>query len=299
MLDRTLCAAAAALFLAVTPAQAAGLAMELGGIQQITAPADYVGSRDALVHDSALSDEDLQVAAQNPDWKVRLQAQAVLAWRVDPDRAAAAWEAQPMVTRAQFYRFTTTEMTDAAIMPILMERLLHKDEHPEVRAALIEVMGRSAGDWPEAAAELATSESDGLVRQAATFVLRRAPAEVAMPALAEAMTDSVADVRAEAARSAGWHAEGQLLGSQLIPLLQDGDDEVRAMAARSTGWKGVDAAVGPLGALLDDPSADVRLNALRSIDRIDSAAAKALTELPTLTNDSDARVARLAAKISQ
>ena len=73
--------------------------------------------------------------------------------------------------------------------------------------------------------------------------------------------------------------------------------EVRGAAARSLGWLRLGEARSALTAALKDPSADVRLTALRALERVDAAAAQ--DAALGLTADPDPGVARAARTISQ
>ena len=71
------------------------------------------------------------------------------------------------------------------------------------------------------------------------------------------------------------------------------------MAARSTGWLEIAPNWDALRPLISDEHPDVRLHALRAMKRIDTVRTAELTELPTLQNDGDAKVRRLATSITR
>jgi HEAT repeat protein len=77
----------------------------------------------------------------------------------------------------------------------------------------------------------------------------------------------------------------------------DAEPSVRSEAARTLGILQIDEATQPLVELLADANAEVRLDALRAVHRIDPEYALALPVLAQLEQDGDARVKRLATKI--
>ena len=259
---------------------------------------DYDAHRDALVKDSEVSDSELSQLSDHADPRVVWGAEAILGWRHDAASLERAWALVPGETRAGFLRFTTTEATNVALAPGLIERLLHGNEESEVRAALVEVLSRSDADWQQMVVMLALSESDVLVREAALFALKRVEIGLASPAILAGVTDAEPSIRVEAARAIGANADGGILAAHLVPLLSDADPTVQEMAARSLGWQKHAPAFAELRQLLSHGNAQVRLRALRAMSQIDPAATSALTEVNTLRSDSDSRVSRLADRIA-
>jgi HEAT repeat protein len=206
---------------------------------------------------------------------------------------------QPRPTRAGHLRFTGPLVHDPRAAGIFIDRLSRNDEPATVRAALAEALPRTGGDFAEAAAALVRTDPDPTVRATLVEVMQRADAKHAMVAIRHGLADPDPMVRAAAARVAGMHDHGALLGEELVASLSDPDVTTRAWAARSVGVLRIEGAENVLVDALDHANADLRLHALRAIHRIDPERAATLPELPSLKADPDARVARLAAILAE
>jgi HEAT repeat protein len=119
----------------------------------------------------------------------------------------------------------------------------------------------------------------------------------ALAGLATALNDNAASVRAAAARTIATRSDGVALGDELIGSLADVEPSVRSDVARTLGILQIAEAKQPLVELLDDADAEVRLDALRAVHRIDPPYALSLPVLAQLEQDTDGRVQRLATKI--
>ncbi|PRQ05587.1 HEAT repeat domain-containing protein [Enhygromyxa salina] len=207
---------------------------------------------------------------------------------------------QPQKTRAGWLRITDPVINTPEAAPILIERLRSGDDAPEVRAALAEAIGRTRGQYAAPVSELLTTESDARVREMLVGTLgRQAPSADAHLGLEAALHDAEPAVRAAAARTLADRKDGAQLADSLVALLQDRDTKVCADTARTLGVLRVDAAKHELVDLLANANPEVRLQALRAIDRIDPGFAGSLAPLATLAEDSDQRVKRLATTIRQ
>jgi HEAT repeats len=205
---------------------------------------------------------------------------------------------QPQMTRAGWVRFTDPAINNPEAAAILLERLIAGDDAPDVRAALAEAIGRTRGDYAVAVSELLASEADPRVREMLIGTLgRQTQSPAALVGLASGLQDGVVDVRAAAARTIATRSDGDELGDELIGLLADVEPLVRSDAARTLGVLQLARAKQPLVELLADANADVRLDALRAVHRIDPQYAVALPVLTQLEQDADARVQKLATKI--
>lgn len=205
---------------------------------------------------------------------------------------------QPQKTRAGWVRFTDPAINNPEAAAILLERLIAGGDTPEVRAALAEAIGRTRGEYATEVSELLASEADARVREMLVGTLgRQAPTPAALVGLATGLHDSAALVRAAAARTIATRSDGVELGDELIGLLADVEPSVRSDAARTLGILQSAEAKQPLVELLGDANAEVRLDALRAVHRIDPQFALALPVLAQLEQDTDARVQRLATKI--
>ena len=85
----------------------------------------------------------------------------------------------------------------------------------------------------------------------------------------------------------------------MIDALSDTDAEVRAEASRASGVLVLADAWDAVHGLLTDSEPEVRLHALRALSRIDAVRAQQMSELSTLRGDTDSKVSRLAERIAQ
>ena len=130
--------------------------------------------------------------------------------------------------------------------------------------------------------------------------IRRAPAELALPALRAGLVDPDPTIRTAAAHASGRRRDGKALAAGLIALATgDAVPAVRAAGCRGLGQLRLADAFTPLQQNLSHETAVIRLAALRALARIDAARAAALPELGRLQLDPDARVAGAATKISR
>ncbi len=217
----------------------------------------------------------------------------------DAPLAAVVADAIPLATRAGFLRFGP-EVAVPEAAPLLLERFTIGDDDPATRAALIEALPRTGGEWAGAIAPLLEREADPNVRRLMVEVMARAPWEDARDVVALGFTDTDPMVREMSA----WVCGKQLdVSGEMVPTLlahlSDADAGVRGRSARSLGMIGDPAAAIALAELASaDAVGSVRLHALRGLSRIDAEAAAALPELDALTRDVDPKVARLAQKIA-
>jgi hypothetical protein len=219
---------------------------------------------------------------------------------VDADFADDVRTLQPRTTRAGTLRLTGPLVRRAEAAPILLERLVSGRESAAVRAALVEALPRTGGEFAAVLVDLLPNEDDVVVREAIAAALGRTDARSAIDGLRIALADTDAGVRAEAARSLGQHANGASALAELRAALSDADEATQLAAIRAIGAlrqadPDVDAA---LAALLADKRTEIRLNALRALGRIDPAYARALPELSQLRRDADPRIAAVADELA-
>lgn len=244
-----------------------------------------------------MADATLQSLVEHAGWRLRARAGAALQWRRDPTFAAAVATAAPLTTRNGAIRFTDRSLRVPDAAPLLVERLTASDTPSEERAALVEALRLSGGDWSEAVAGQLAVEPDAAVREQLAGALEHAEADIALMGLTAAAADPDGGVRAAALRAIGDRADGARYEALLLSALGDPDPDPRAFAARAAGWLGLSSAWKALVALLADPDADVRLRAVASLERLDADGAAALPGLQALTRDPDARVARAAQRV--
>ncbi len=260
---------------------------------------DYPSARRQLVLDEAIDDGLLaDLAESHLDVRVRTQAAIVLGWRHDAELFSAVWTARPVNDRRDVrQRFVDDVFADPDAQPAVVERILHGTDASLARAGLAMSMIRIGDDWGERILAVLSDSDDGKVREMAAWSFRHAAPESAFAGLSLGLRDTLPDVRAEAARSLGFRVDGEELAEDLVLALQDTDPAVRAASARSLGYLHVVAAAGALTAAIGDAGPDVRLNALRSLDRVDPTLSKALPGLDRLAQDPDPKVARVAERI--
>jgi hypothetical protein len=248
--------------------------------------------------------ENIQVVGvpqleQSADWRVRQQAAAIRAWQESPDLAELAWDLQPRPTRAGHPRFHDPALRDSGMAPVVLERLLSQGEPEEVRMALVDLLPRIGGEWDAALAAAYDSEPQAGVRMMMVETARRASPDVARQLVALGAADDATTARAAAMRAASHVEDTPELAPLLLAGMADTAPEVRAFAARSAGWLELSDTIAPLQTLLRDEDAEVRLSALRAIERIDVSVLKTGATLQTLSQDTDPRVARAAVKLLQ
>lgn len=231
--------------------------------------------------------------SQSADWRVRQQAAAIAAWQSDPELAERAWGVQPLETRAGFLRFSDPALRDSGMAPVLVERLLTLGEPEGVRMALVDLLPRAGGDWSSALSAAYPTEDQPGVRMLMVETARRAAPDDARELVTLGASDSAQTVRAAAMRLAP-RLDDSTLADLVLAGLSDTAPQVRADAARSAGWMALDGARQPLSGLLSDADSDVRLSALRALEKLDPAALRAHPQLSALQADADPRVARAA-----
>lgn len=205
---------------------------------------------------------------------------------------------EPQVTRNGFLRLTDPVINDPDAAPILLLRIESTAQDTMLRAALVEALPRTGGDYASQLVALIPTEKDDVVRSVMVRSLRTADAEAAIVGLKLGLEDSATDVRAEAARTLARRQDGAALSAELIAALGDDDLAVRVEASRALGALSVTEAIPALSGALEHDEADVRLNALRAISRIDAQAARTLPGLDRLTGDPDPRIVRVASEIA-
>lgn len=233
------------------------------------------------------------------DWKASANERADKVRTDDPERFLAVNGLQPIKTRKGTPRFVGQAVRDPAAADVLLGRLAAGEEDPMIRAALVEALPRTGGDYGAELVAMLADETDADVRVVMVAALERADAASAHAGLVSALGDDDPIVRAEAARVASMRTDGTALAGELQLALEDETPQVRAAAARTIGVLQVADARDTLVSGLTDSDAAVRLQSLRAIGRIDPAYAASLPQLATLRADADARVANVADRLAQ
>jgi HEAT repeat protein len=202
-------------------------------------------------------------------------------------------------TRAGTPALSSPLLSEEMALPLMVDRLVHGAEDRALRVSLARAVSADDALLGDTLLGLYSQETDAEVRAALIVGARKHPdAAASLSLLTQGLADPSALVRAEAAAAAGSHPQGASLGDALIAALRgDKDAAVRGAAARSLGWLRLSTASPALTTALSDPSAEVRLTALRALERVDAAAARAAA--PRLQADPDPGVARAAKALSQ
>ena len=216
-----------------------------------------------------------------------------------PEVAPAPQAAHPATTRAGTRRFTGREVRDPGATRAFLDRFASEPD-PAVRAALAEALPRTEGAWAGELGRLLAAEADPDVRAVLVAIAWRAPAEQGIRVLAAGLDDADARVRAEAARTAGRHRAGGQLVDALAARLSDPAAPVRAAAAEALGVRGAGrfTRLSALTALTADGDAEVRLQALRALERL-APEAEIAAPAARLRTDPDERVRRLADRLAR
>ncbi|MFN0245276.1 MAG: HEAT repeat domain-containing protein [Kofleriaceae bacterium] len=179
---------------------------------------------------------------------------------------------QPSVTRAGHLRFTTKAIHDPRAARVFLDRLHVATESEAVRAALVEALPRTGGDYADEVLELMAKERSPLVRAAYVHTARRAPAAQAVAIAQRGLADSSPEVIAETIRATASLVDGAKLAGPMRSALSSSDATVRMEAARTIGILKIGIAKSDLDALAADASPEVRREAARAITRLDARA---------------------------
>lgn len=197
-------------------------------------------------------------------------------------------------TRSGRLLYTDKRLRDPRVAPVLLHRLISEKEKPKVRRAIAEALPMTGGDWEEAASHLLVIEADPDVRLALVRCMRHSKSPYDLKGLRVGLKDEKFDVQVAALETAGYVANGKVLRSELLSATFDERWEKRAAAIRSLGNLREVRSWRTLVRALSDRKAEVRLQALIGLEKIDANKAAQLPELSELAKDSSLRVARRA-----
>jgi HEAT repeat protein len=274
------------------------LALSCAGLVLVaSASARAASPSPAIAGEPSPSDGELRAQLESTDWHVRHDAAVILGWRRSPELYQALLALEPRLDRAGRLRFSGELLEQPGAGDILLERLLHGGESTALRVALVEALPIAGGDWSEAVVALLETAPEAELRRAIVSALPRAEASMALQGLRVAFRDADPGVRAEAARAAGWRSDASVVAPELRALLFDPDASTRMLAVRSLGWMRDGKSWQRLVHRLDDPSAEVRVEALHALGRIDPDRAGMLPEVRALVQDADPRVSRAASRM--
>ncbi|MEE6177509.1 fumarate reductase/succinate dehydrogenase flavoprotein subunit [Mycobacterium sp. 050134] len=238
---------ASALFATLNDDAAAVRRTAAGGIRELvevlpepSSARRHLGSPDSVVRAAAVyllaarragAPEDYRRAVADPDPRVRLEGVRALVSVDDVAGVVAAGEDENREVRiAAAGGLATLGGGKDAV------RALIADPDPLVRAAALTALGQLGCD----AADIASIESAlrapaWQIREGAARALAGAPADLAVPRLAEALDDAHLDVRKAAVLSLTRWAEHPAARDALGVALKDSDADVRAYARRALG----------------------------------------------------------------
>lgn len=245
---------------------------------------------------AARADSQATLQAPSSDWQVSLARAVVLVERDQPQLASAVRALPPTPTRAGTLRLVGDPLRAPQASAVLAARLTQAAPEAE-RRAVAEALPRTGGAWHQWAAPLAEVEETASVKAILLEGLVRAPASV-LSTVHAALSHDDPTVRAAAARALSGHRDGASYAHALRDALSDPSALVRAEACRGLGWFEDATAWAALEARLQDDSGDVRLRALRALQRIDEARAAQSAAVQAAQDDLDPKVARAAAQIA-
>ncbi|MFF9776899.1 HEAT repeat domain-containing protein [Streptomyces sp. NPDC013978] len=197
---------------------------------------------ETLPPDAALRD-GLAAALTEPDPVVRAAALDVLRALVSVDAATELAHAAPIdpsrevrVTLAKALATVSADRTASSPPAAVLTALTTLTTDPDalVRAAAYGALG-TVGCPPPLASQAVTALADPAwqVRAGAATALSTATTAVAVPALAEALSDPNADVRKAAVLSLTHHTPDESARTALTTATKDPDADVRAYASRA------------------------------------------------------------------
>lgn len=206
---------------------------------------------------------------------------------------------QPRESRDGSLRFSSARLLHPSVAPLLLNRLRAGNEGEQVRIALIRVLPLTQGEYAAEAVTMLKSERSEAVRASLVDAMRLAnDGAAALEGLKLGMNDSSTHVRSRSAFAIGRRADGKALADVLTDALSNTDAELQAAAARALGNLGAADAFDKVAPLVASREADVRLESLRALGRMDAERAAAIPELTKLTQDSDQRVRTAASKVA-
>lgn len=206
---------------------------------------------------------------------------------------------EPQKARNGSLRFSDARLVQPAAAPLLLKRLQSGSESEDLRHALIIALPQTQGEYAAEAVEIFKTERSEVLRAALVDSMRLAnDSAAALEGLKLGMDDASTQVRIRAAFAIGRRADGLALADVLANALGDTDAKLQATAARALGNLGAADVFDKVVPLVASREADVRLESLRALGRMDADRAAALPELTKLSQDSDERIRTAASKVA-
>ena len=204
----------------------------------------------------------------------------------------AIYASEPLPTRnPALFRFNDPTLANVQWLPIHIERLTTEDTPEHIQLALISLLSQhSLNSFGSELLPLYEHTSPEL-RAAMVDLLPKLDIEVQSTAIELLHTDNDWLVREQTMRLVSRH-----LGNTYSSLLQDGlndpSPEVRIQAVKGLGWNDIATPIVQLEPLLKDADPTVRLNALRTMERLHPGSVLKLDILDSLFEDSNSKVRR-------
>ncbi len=209
------------------------------------------------------------------------------------------YTAEPRATRKpDLLRFSDPFLKEAQWVPVHAARLLNTDTPVPVQLALISLL--QPHDLTEVGASLLPLFESNVVEVRATMVelLPSLPLDTQTQALRQLTEDESSMVRAQSLRVVARHL-GTEHSDFLLSGLNDEAVDVRVHAVKGLGWNDVDTAPAYIEPLLKDENATVRLNALRTMERLHPGAVLKMDVVAVLVADPDPKVRREIVRIQK
>lgn len=242
------------------------------------------------------------IAAPAPtlDWRSRLALAVRDLQKSDPALVARYERLMPARGVDDDLTFAAAELHDPRIATVLLRRLLQGQDPAEVRAAIVDALPLTGGDWQEGAAALVGLDASPQVRKQLIAVMRYADPPHSIDGLRHGFKDEDPDVNVAAARAAGFHKQGEQLFTELYSATFDADWDLRAAAVQALGMLKLPRSREILIKALSDEEREVRLQAFVALEQIDPDGLLELPELERLAKDRKShRIARKAQLLLQ
>ncbi|MCA9715551.1 MAG: HEAT repeat domain-containing protein [Myxococcales bacterium] len=244
--------------------------------------------------------EDKPATVEDLDWKQRVAIKSDEVQRKDPGQHQQLLELQSKKDAAGVPSLEgplVENNPDAA--PVLVTRMLDGKESNQNKEAIAYALPRTGGDWSEAAAALIPLEADPRVRKALVESMRYAEDPHGVEGLRHGFKDEEAEIRAAAARTAGFNPSGRMLYNELLSGLFAEDWDMRAASAQSLGKLEMKEAESALRRSLADEHEQVRLYSLLALEKISPDNVGGFPEVAKLRSDPSEPVASEANRISK
>ncbi len=222
----------------------------------------------------------------SPNWRVLEVCQQDMAL------CESVYTAEPRTTRnPDLVRFSDPFLKEVQWVPIHVARLLDSDTEEPVQKALISLL--QIHDLTQVEMFLLPLfESDTIETRAAMIeLIPKLSLDMQTNVLKQLTEDDSAIIRAQSLRVVARHL-GANHPEFLLSGLGDIDPIVRAHAVKGLGWNDIATPPARIAPLLKDENPTVRLNALRTLERLNPGAILKMDVVDILLVDSDPKVRR-------